>query len=170
MGSTLIFGLLEHHNTTSKVKWVNCVIADVLCAFINDQQDNWPELTPLVEFLINNTASSFGIGFTPFFADLCQHPCCPLAHQTSGTAPEARGVEAVALLTASVSAETRTLLQEQQDTLKACLDPLQWDVRFALGNQVLQYSKHTPLSSSWLLSPLWVGQFTVLAQTAPNTY
>ena len=81
LSSTLIFGLQEHHNTTSKVELVNSVIADVLCALVNDWQDNWPELTQLVEFAINNTASPLGTGFTPFFADSCQHPRSPLAPQ-----------------------------------------------------------------------------------------
>ena len=73
-------------NTTSKVKLVNCVIADVLRAFVNDLQDNWPELTPLVEFAINYTASPLGTGFTPFFADRGQHPRRLLAPPTSGSA------------------------------------------------------------------------------------
>ena len=78
LGSTLIFGSQDHHNTTSKVKRVNSVIADVLRAFVEDRQDNWQELTPLVEFAINNTASPL----TPFFADSGQHPCCQLAPPT----------------------------------------------------------------------------------------
>ena len=151
LGSTLIFGSLEHHNTTSKVEWVNCVVADVLRAFVNDQQDNWPELTPLVEFTINDTAPPLGTGFTPFFADCGQHQRRPLAPLTSGTAPEARGGEAVALLMARVTAETHALLQELQDTQKARLDPRRRDVRFALGNQVLLDSECTPLPSCRLL-------------------
>ena len=71
MGFTLIFGSPEHHNTTSKVELVNCVIADFLRAFVNYRQDNWQEFTPLVEFAINDTASPHCTGFTPFFADRC---------------------------------------------------------------------------------------------------
>ena len=134
LGSTLIFGLQEHHNTMSKVKLVNGVIADILRAFVNDRQDNWPELIPLVELAINNTAFPLGTGFTPFFADSGQHQRCPLAPPTSGTAPEARGGEAVALLMGSVTAETCALLQEWQDAWKAHLDPRRRDVRFAQGN------------------------------------
>ena len=71
---------------------------------------------------------------------------------------------------ACVTAETRTLLQERQDAQKARLNPSRRDVRFTPGDQVLLDSEHTPLPSRGLLSPLWVGPFTVLAQTAPNTY
>ena len=76
----------------------------------------------------------------------------------------------MALLMARVTAETRALLQERQDARKARLDPRRRDVRFAQGNQVLLDSERTPLPSRGLLSPRWVGPFTVLAQTAPNTY
>ena len=33
------------------------LVKGYLRAFVNDRQDNWQELTPLVEFAINNTAS-----------------------------------------------------------------------------------------------------------------
>ena len=39
LGSTLIFGSPDHHNTSSKVERVNGVVADVLRAFVNDWQD-----------------------------------------------------------------------------------------------------------------------------------
>ena len=128
----------------SKVKLVNGVIADILRAFVNDRQDNWPELIPLVELAINNTAFPLGTGFTPFFADSGQHQRCQLAPLTSGTAPKARGGKAVALLMACVTAETRALLQEWQDarktrallqewqdTRKTRLDPRRRDMCFA---------------------------------------
>ena len=130
------------------------LVKGYLRAFVNDRQDNWQELTQLVEFTINNTASPLSTGFTPFFADCCQHPRCPLAPPTSGTAQEARGCEAVALLMGSVTTETRALLQERQDARKARLDPRRRDVRFAPGDQVLLDSERTPLPSRGLLTPL----------------
>ena len=56
LGSILIFGSSHHHDTTSKVERVNGVIEDVLLAFVNDRQDNWPDLIPLVELAINDAA------------------------------------------------------------------------------------------------------------------
>ena len=69
LGSTLIFGSPHHHNTTSKVERLNGVIADVLRSFANDRGDDWPELVPLIEFAINDSASPLGSGNTPFYAD-----------------------------------------------------------------------------------------------------
>ena len=65
---------LHHHNTSSKVERVNGVIADVVRSFAGERCDDWPELVPLVEFAINDSASSLGSGYTPFYADRGQHP------------------------------------------------------------------------------------------------
>ena len=62
------------------------------------------------------------------------------------------------------------LLQEQQDRHKAALDAHRRDVQLSFGNEVLLDTEHTPLPSRSLHSPLWMGQFTILTQTAPNTY
>jgi hypothetical protein len=44
------------------------------------------------------------------------------------------------------------------------------EVRFAVGNEVLLDTEHTPLPSRSLLSPRWMGPFKVLACPAPSTY
>jgi hypothetical protein len=71
---------------------------------------------------------------------------------------------------ARATAEVRALLQERQDQRKAALDAHRRDVQFAAGDEVLLDTEHTPLPSRSLLSPRWMGPFTVLACTAPNTY
>ncbi len=53
---------------------VNGVIADVLRSFAGDRADDWPEFVPLAEFAINQSVSSLGFGYTPFYADRGQHP------------------------------------------------------------------------------------------------
>jgi hypothetical protein len=171
LGASLIFGSPHHHNTTSKVERVNGVIADVLRAFAGHRCDDWPELVPLVEFAINDSASTLGSGYTPFYADRGQHPRRPL---TPPGAPDpsvpASSGEAAAHQMARITAEVRALLQEQQDRRKAEQDAHRRDVQLAVGDEVLLDTEHTPLPSRSLLSPRWMGPFTVLAQTAPNTY
>ena len=72
----------------------------------------------------------------------------------------------------TAAAEVRALLQERhwQDRRKAELDATRRDVQFAVGDEVLLDTEHTPLPSRSLLSPRWMGPFRVLARTAPNTY
>ena len=62
LGVSLIFGSPHHNNTTSKVERVNGVIADVLRSFAGERADDWPDFVPLVEFAINDSASSLGSG------------------------------------------------------------------------------------------------------------
>ena len=168
LGASLVYGSPHHHNTTSKVERVNGVIADVLRSFAGERADDWPALVPLVEFAINDSASPLGSGYTPFYADRGQHPRRPLA---PAAAPDPAGPgEDAATLMGRVTEEVRALLQERQDRRKAELDASRRDVQFAVGDEVLLDTEHTPLPSRSLLSPRWMGPFRVLARTAPNTY
>ena len=69
-----------------------------------------------------------------------------------------------------VSTEVRAPLQERQDARKARLDPGRRDVQFVPGDLVLLDVDRIPLPSRGLLSPRWQGPFSIVAQTAPNTY
>ena len=170
LGTALVFGSPHHHNTNAKTERVNGVIADVLRAFVAERQDNWPALIPLVEFAINDSASPLGTGYTPFYADRGQHPRRPLSVPLDPAAPPPSSGLAVAQLMDHVTGEVRALLQEHQDRRKALLDQRRRDVRFAVGEEVLLDTTHTPLPSRDKLSARWMGPFKVLAQTAPNTY
>jgi hypothetical protein len=70
---------------------------------------------------------------------------------------------AAARLLAQVTDEVRALLKERQERRKAELDVQRRDVRFAVGDEVLLDTEHTPLPSRSLLSPRSMGPFTVLA-------
>jgi hypothetical protein len=145
LGSSLIFSSPHHHNTPSKVERVNGVIADVLRAFAGDRGDDWPEFVPLAEFAINDSVSPPGSGYTPFYADRGQHPRRPLTPPDAPdpAAPAGSG-EAAAHMMAHVMVEVRALLQERQDHRKAALDAHRRDVQFAVGDEVLLDTEHTP--------------------------
>ena len=87
LGASLIFGSPHHHNTTSKVERVNGVIADVLRLFTCERCDDWPDLVPLVDFAINDSASSLGSGYMPFYADRGQHPAALSTCRPARTRP-----------------------------------------------------------------------------------
>ena len=60
-------------------------------------------------------------------------------------------------------------MQTRQDRHKAELDASRRDVQFAVGDEVLLHTEHTPLPSRSLLPLRWMGPFRVLARTASNT-
>ena len=115
----------------------------------------------LAEFALNDSASSLGSGYTPFFADRGQHPRRPLARPDAPD-PALPGDfgEAAAHLMGRIPAEVRALLQERQDRRKAELEAHRRDVPFAVGDEALLDTEHAQLS---LLSPRWMGPFKVLA-------
>jgi hypothetical protein len=128
---------------------------------------------PLVEFEINNSVSPLGSGYTLLYADSgqqTQHPRRPLTPPDAPdpVAPAGSG-EAAAHMMARVAAEVLHW-QERQDQRKAALDAHQRDVQFAAGDEVPLDTEHPPVLSRSLLFPRWMGPFTVLACTAPNTY
>jgi hypothetical protein len=176
LGTYLIFGSLHHHNTTSNVECVNGVITEV--AIAGNSSDNWLELVQLVEFAINDSASTLGSGYTQFYADRGQYPRtgaqAPLPARCARLCCLPGSGEVAAHLMARITAQVLALLQEQQDRRKAALDAHRRDVQLAVGDEVLLDTEHTPLPSRSLLSPnwQWMGPFAVLAQleTAPNTY
>ena len=85
LGASLIFGSPHHPNTTSKVERVNGVIADVLRSFAGERADDWPDIVPVVEFAINDSASPLGSGYTPFYA--ASTPVAPSSRRRRRTQP-----------------------------------------------------------------------------------
>ena len=79
LGTCLVFGTPHHHHATAKVEQVNGVLCEALSAFVNNRADNWDELIPLVEFVLNDSVSVLGCGYMPFFMDQGQHPQLPMA-------------------------------------------------------------------------------------------
>ena len=77
-----------------------------------------------------------------------------------------------------VTAEVRALLQDRQDRRKAELITLPWDVKFAVGNEVLLDSEHAarrrvlplPLAAlgASLVGPS-AGEARILRSRAPRT-
>ena len=123
--------------------------------------DVWPDFVPLAECAINDSAPSLGStrpstrgGYAPLHADRGQHPRRPLAPPDAPdpAAPVESG-EAAAHLMGRITAEVRALLQERQDRQKAELDAHRRDVQFAVGDEVLLDTGHTPLPPRSLLSP-----------------
>ncbi len=101
----------------------------------------------LVEFSINDAASPLGSGYTPFYADRCQHPRRPFTSpaQPNPAIPVGDG-EAAAHLMGRMMAEVRTLLQERQDQRKAELTLTGGTCCSQWGTRLLN-TKHTPLPS-----------------------
>jgi hypothetical protein len=166
LGSSLVFGSPHHHNTTGKVEHMNGFKADVLRSFANERGDDWPALVPLVEIAIDDSASPLGSGYTPFYADRGHTPA---ARSPSPRRPTPQDQWATARL-------LLTSWRARQRRFGCCCKNVRSDARQSStctggtcgsqGDEVLLDTEHMPLPSRSLLSPRWMGPFTL----TPNTY
>ena len=170
MGSCLIVGSAYHKNTNAKVERTNGVISDTLRAYANGRKDDWDVHLLPAEFAINNAASTFGDGLTPFFIDRGAHPRLPLSpprdDRATGETPAhyARRMH-------EIEATVRELLAAAQAERKAKLDAGRVDTVFEVGDRVLLRTKEL-LDDADIgkLRPRWDGPFTVTACPSPNAY
>jgi len=62
-----------HPEGDGQTECTNQILKQYLRVYCNYQQDNWPELLPLMEFAYNNALSAT-TGVSPFFANKGYHP------------------------------------------------------------------------------------------------
>ena len=68
MGTKLLMSTVFHPQTDGGTEWANHSIGQILRMIINDDQKNWADKCPMVEFALNSSVSAT-TGFTPFELD-----------------------------------------------------------------------------------------------------
>jgi len=54
LGIQLAFSTALHPQTNGQMEYVNQELNQYLCLFVNERQDDWHNLLPMVEFQYNN--------------------------------------------------------------------------------------------------------------------
>ena len=75
MGTKLLMSTAFYPQMDGATEWANCSIGQILRMIINDDQKNWADKCPMVEFALNNSVSTT-TRFTPF--ELNQGYMCQL--------------------------------------------------------------------------------------------
>ena len=65
MGTKLLMSTAFHPQMDGATEWANRSIGQILRMIINDDQKNWADKCPMVEFVLNSNVSAT-MGFTPF--------------------------------------------------------------------------------------------------------
>ena len=65
MGTKLLMSTAFHSQMDGTTEWENCSIGQILRMIINDDQKNWADKCPMVEFALNSSVSAT-TGFAPF--------------------------------------------------------------------------------------------------------
>ena len=65
MGTKLLMSTVFHPQMDGTTEWANCTIGQILRMIVNDDQKNWADKCPMVEFVLNSSVSAT-TGFPPF--------------------------------------------------------------------------------------------------------
>lgn len=65
MGTKLLMSIAFHPQTDGATERVNCSIGQILCSVVQNDQKDWAERIPMVEFTINSSTSET-TGYVPF--------------------------------------------------------------------------------------------------------
>ena len=65
MGTKLLMSTAFHPQMDGATEWANCSIGQILRMIIHDDQKNWADKCPMVEFTLNSSVSAT-TGFAPF--------------------------------------------------------------------------------------------------------
>ena len=58
MGTKLLMSTVFHPQMDGTTEWANCSIGQILRMIINDDQKNWADKCPMVEFALNSSVSA----------------------------------------------------------------------------------------------------------------
>src|SRR6266481_4874454 len=65
MGTKLLMSTAFHPQTDGATEWANCLVRQVLQALVHNDQKDWANQCPIVEFALNSSISS-STGYAPF--------------------------------------------------------------------------------------------------------
>jgi hypothetical protein len=77
LGTRLSLSTAYHPQTDGQTERTNRTLEEMLRNYVNDQQDDWDELLPLIQFAYNDSQSAT-TNHTPFFLLYGEHPRSPL--------------------------------------------------------------------------------------------
>jgi hypothetical protein len=167
----LLMSSAFHPQTDGQTEQMNCTIEQVLHCYIDYNQKNWDELTPLVEFAINSHRQA-STEHSPFFLNYGFHPRTPdEASLPDSPFPNARHsiVEIQSTLTA-----VKDILAEAQERQRTYANQRRSDLTFTPGDKViirminpLDLQRQRPSSK---LLPVYEGPFTILERIGQVAY
>jgi hypothetical protein len=168
LGTRLALSTSYHPQTDGQTERTNRTLEEMLRAYVNEQQDNWESLLPLMQFAYNDSESDT-TGHTPFFLLHGEHPRSPLAAvlPPDDTVPAAE--EFVAGIKTALDA-ARASINSAQERQKRYADQKRRELEFQAGDPV--YLKTTNIR--WLegtrkLLPLWI-RSEILRKVSPVAY
>lgn len=164
-----------HHRTTAyhpqsngQTERMNRVLEDMLRHYVNNRQDNWDKLLPMLEFAVNNSYQS-SVDNTPFFLNYGKHPRTPADLHLPSDVPAAQ--DYVVQLKDALD-RAKTCMRAAQQRYKAYADQGRPDPQFAVGDKVLLNPENLSIRGlgTRKLHAKYVGPFEILEGIGPVAY
>ena len=103
LGTKLAFSSSYHPQTDGRTERENRTLEEVLRCFVNDRQNDWDVILPMVEYAHNDMEHS-STGATPFFLNYGGHPANPLARACASESVQVPAAQdLVSIITTAVS-------------------------------------------------------------------
>lgn len=165
LGAKAKLSTAYHPQTDGQTERTNKTVGDMLRNYCDTSQSNWDEHLPLIEFAINNSASS-ATQQSPFYLNYGYHPRTP-AFRIDSDHPTARQT---AESLASRLQRAKHCLQAARERMKAYYDRKHVPQSFLPGEQVLLSTKNLRLTAPRKLMPKYIGPFTILDKIGEQAY
>ena len=154
-------GVPQEHQRAERT---NGVISDTLRPYANGRKDDWDAHLLPAEFAINNAASTFGDGLTPFFID--RRLALSLDWRSRRRAMTARRASRRQTTPGGCKWSRRRCWSCWRRRRRSRVDTV-----IAVGDRVLLRTKELlDAADIGKLRPRWDGPFTVTAGPSPNAY
>ena len=168
LGTRLALSSAYHPQTDGQTERTNRTVEEMLRNYVNDQQNDWDQLLPLMEFAFNDSESAT-TGFTPFYLLYGEHPRSPL----TACLPHDDTVPAAADFVERIHGNLRTAkqhIQRAQERQKRYADQRRRELTFAVGDKVMLSTANLkfPQGENKLL-PKWI-QVEITRVISPVAY
>lgn len=165
-----------HAETDGQTERMNRTMEEVLRHYVDEQQTNWDELLPLVEFAMNSAVNR-STGFSPFYLNYGREPLTPAAMlhgldgKTSGAHSNARAEELVQRIADALKA-AKEKLAKAQESMCHYANKSRKHLEFKRGDQVRLATKNLKRMEAGVkkLDYPWDGPYLVTEKVGAVSY
>ena len=171
IGTRLRMGTSYHPQSSGMVERMNQTVEQVLrCLFNELNEDNWEQLLPMVQFVVNSSPSVV-TGYSPFFLNYGYHPVTPLEMMRDRVESTVESTEDFLNRMQTVFASAKKQMEKSQNQMKQQSNKRRKDVSYAVNDLVLLSTVHLKVKNvPAKFQKRFVGPFKILHKVGRSAY
>lgn len=169
-GTKLKFSTSYHPQTDGQTERTNRTLEEMLRSYCNDNQDDWINKLPFVEFNYNNTINQ-STGYSPFYLCYGYNPTVPMfLLQPYQQRSEVQSVDEWIELMKKTNESAKSNIQQAIQKQSQQANKHRKDMIFEEGDMVLLSTTNLKLRGSRKLNPRFVGPFKIIKKISDVAY